>query len=251
MRILYHNEVDIYPAAEYSSERANFPASNVRIHHLAVPWRTSAVAGQHYILDAGAGNTITADCAAIAAHNLSSGATVKIQGHPTNAWGGPDVDETLVWDSGVILGFFTSASKRFWRFYLDDAANPDGYLEIGRLGLGECLQMPPIEPGVALPVADTTVVSTTPSGQAYVDRGILVKAPAFALPIVSQAERVAINAMWTDVGKGVPVFLAVWEDSLDVEPALYCRINQDRLEFQKAAEAGVLYSLDLEFLEVK
>jgi hypothetical protein len=250
MRILFHNEIDLHAPVDFSSERANFWATNVAIHHLIVPWRTLVPDAQYYTLDAGVGLTITADCAAIGGHNLTAGATIHVQAHPTNAWGAPDLDETFTWDGGNMMLFFASTSKRFWRFYFDDPANPDGYIHIGRLALGVFLQMPGIEPGVELPVISTDLASTTPGGQVYIDRGILLKDPAFSLPIVSQAERVAINAMFAEMGNGKPFFLAVWEDSLTVEPALYCRVNQERLEFKKAAEAGVLFGLDIAFREV-
>lgn len=251
MRILYRNEIDLHDPFDFSSERANFWASNVQIHHLVVPWRTLSVEEQYYTIDAGVGNTITADCAAIAAHNLSETATIKIMAHDTNSWGSPDLEETFTWREGNMMAFFSSTSKRFWRFELDDPDNEDGYIHIGRLGLGSYLQMPYIEPGAQLPVLSTSQVSTSFGGQVYIDRGIRLLAPAFSLPIVSDAQRQAINAMFDEVENGKPLFLVVWEDSMEVEGPIYCRINQERLEYRKSAEAGLLWSLDLQFLEVK
>jgi len=251
MRILCRNQIDLHAPFDFSSERANFWATNVQIHPLGGPWRTRGGGGQSYTLDAGVGETITADCAAIAAHNLTSGATIKIQGHPTNNWGAPDLDESFTWSASNMMLFFTSVAKRFWRFYLDDPANSDGYIHIGRLGLGSYLQMPYIEPGAELPVLSTSHVSTSFGGQVYIDRGIRLLAPAFSLPIVSDAQRQAINTMFDEVENGKPVFLVVWEDSMDVEGPIYCRIDQERLEYRKSAEPGLLWSLDLQFLEVK
>ena len=250
MRILYHNLIDDYDPADYSSERANLWATNVKIHHLIVPWRTQIPDAQYYILDAGAGNTLTATCAAIAGHNLTVGATIKVQAHPTNAWGAPDLDEAFTWGSGPMMAFFASTAKRFWRFYFDDAANPDTYIQIGRLGLGVALQMPPIEPGAELPVVSTSQPSTSITGQVFGNRGQLLFAPAFSLPIVSEAERQAILTMFAEVHNIQPLFLAVWEDSLTVQAPIYCRITNESLEFKKAPEAGVLWTLDLGFREV-
>jgi hypothetical protein len=250
MKILAHNLIDDYDPADFSSERANFWASNVKIHHLIVPWRTLIPDTQYYTLDAGAGLTITADCAAIAGHNLSSGATIKIMAHPTNDWGAPDLEETFTWGAGPMMAFFASTAKRFWRFEIDDPTNPDGYLQIGRLGLGAALQMPPIEPGAELPVITTSQASTSSTGNVFGNRGRLLLAPAFSLPIISQAERTAILAMFEDVHNIVPVFLAVWEDSLTVQAPIYCRIDQESLEFKKTPEAGVLWQLEIAFREV-
>jgi hypothetical protein len=128
--------------------------------------------------------------------------------------------------------------------------NPDVYLEIFRLFLGTYLQMPPIEPGAELPLATSSVGDTSLSGQFYGDKRIQRLAPAFRLPIVGNSERLAINAMFAEVDIVMPVLLIVWEDSLDVEPPLYCRIDQERLEYAKAEEPGLLWSLDLQFMEV-
>lgn len=250
MRILWDNEVDKYTPL-YSTQKANFPAANAKNIHLSTPWRTTAVAGQYYTVDAGLGNTITASCAAIAGHDLTSAATVKIQGHPSNVWTAPDVDETLSWDAGAILGFFSSASKRFWRFYLDDAGNPDGYIEIGRLALGVPLQMPGIEPAFGLPVRSTSKASVSPSGQVYGDRGDRFKAPAFTFPMFTDTERGQIRAMWTEVENVKPVFLVVWEESMAIERPIYARIDQEELGLRRSAADGLLWELDLAFLEAK
>ncbi len=250
MKILYHNLIDDYAPADFSSETSNLWAANVRIHHLIVPWRTTNPNTQHYTIDAGVGLTIPADCAAIAGHNISSGATIKIMAHPTNAWGAPDLEVIFTWGAGPMMAFFASTAKRFWRFEIDDPANPDGYLQIGRLGLGEYLQMPPIEPGAELPVMTTAQRSIAPGGQVFGQGGVRLLASAFSLPIISQTERQAIRGMFDEVENIRPVFLAVWEDSLSVQAPIYCIIDQDRLQFKKAAEAGVMWTLELAFREV-
>ena len=56
--------------------------------------------------------------------------------------------------------------------------------------------------------------------------------------------------MWTEVHNAKPVFLVVWESSLDVEAPIYCRIDQDELPFQLAPEQGVLWNTALQFEEV-
>ncbi len=251
MRILFHNLIDDYDPFDFSSERANLWATNVKIHHLIVPWRTLTPDAQYYTLDAGVGETITADCAAIAGHNITSGATIKIMANTSDSWGSPDLEETFTWGSGPMMHFFISTTKRFWRFEIDDPTNPDGYIQIGRLGLGEYLQMPPIEPGSELPEISTSQPSTSISGQVFGNDGQILLAPSFSLPIISQTERLQIREMFAEVKNIRPVFLAVWEESLTVQAAVYCRIDQDRLEFKKAPEAGVLWMLDLSFVEVK
>jgi len=248
VRILWDNELDKYTLL-FSSERSGFPATNVQHPHLTRVWHSLALDDEYVAIDAGVGETIIADCAFLGAHNLSATAVVKVQACDDGTYADPDVDETLTWDDGIIGAFFTSAEHRFWRFLIDDPDNEDGYIEIGRLALGSYLQMPPIEPGIDLPMGTTTLVSESVSGQAFADKGQVYLNPTFAFPLITQAERSSIETMWRAVEQHTPVFLVVWEDSLTVQGPIYCRINQDSLPWQKAGEAGLMWSVRIEFKE--
>lgn len=255
MRILWNNLLDNYTPL-YSSQKTYFPATNAKHIHLSRPWRTTGIEDQYYIVDAGAGQTIAATCAAIVgktpdySHNLTSGATAKIQAEPTNDWGSPDLDEAFTWDQDSMVKFFSETEKRFWRFYLDDDSNPDGYLNIPRLFIGDYLQMPPIEPGVELPRRTTSRSPLSPSGQEYGDEGYRYLNPGFSFPHISKAQYEAINEMWDVVENIKPVILIVWEDSLDVQGPIYCKIDQEELDWKKNDEAGLSWSLKIYFREV-
>jgi hypothetical protein len=248
VRILWDNELDDYTLV-YSTQRSGFPASNVQHPHLTRIWRSLTSEDEYAGVDAGIGLTITADCAFIAAHNLSATAVVKVQACDDGTYVTPDVDETMTWDAGIMVAFFTADTRRFWRFLIDDPDNEDGYIEVGRLAAGSYLQMPPIEPGVTLPSGTTTVVTTAASGQSFADLGHVYLQPAFSFPLITSAERTNVEAMWRAVEQHTPVFLVVWEDSLTVQRPIYCRINRDLLSWQKASESGVMWSLDLDFSE--
>jgi hypothetical protein len=248
MRILWENVLDDYTLA-FSTERSGFPATNVQHPHLTRVWRSLTAEDEYVSIDAGVGETLTADCAFLAAHNLSATAVVTVQSCDDGTWAVLDVDEPMTWDAGVMVAFFDSSANRFWRFLVDDPDNESGYIEIGRLALGAYLQMPPIEPGVALPSGSTTAVSVAPSGQSFADIGHVYLNPTFSFPLITNAERVSVEAMWRAVQQYLPVFLVVWEDSLTVQRPIYSRINQDQLSWQKAGEAGLMWSLALEFTE--
>jgi len=254
LRLLYDNEIDKYTSL-FSSQNTNFPAENVKHIHLSSPWRTTGVTGEYYTIDAGEGKTITADCAVIVgktpdySHNLTSGATAKIQAHPTNTWTSPDLDQAFAWNADSMIVFFTQITKRFWRFYLDDAANPDGYLSIPRLALGKFLQMPGVEPDFDLPRVTSSRRSISPSGQGYGDKGNLYLAPAFSFPFLDQDEHEALEGMWVGVENIKPVVLVIWEESLDIQGPIYCWIDQDRLGWKKSNSPGLYWALQINFLE--
>lgn len=250
MILLYKNQLDDH-TLQASSEQGNFPAVNLQDPHLVNAWRSNSVDAQWIKIDAGSGNTITANSVAIAGHNLTASATIKIQANATDAWGGPSIDETVTWDADIMTKLFTnSTGYRFWRFYFDDDSNPDGYIEIGRLFLGTRLQMPKIEPGVDIPYRTTSIVSTSISGESYGDYGVRYRAPGFRFPFLTDAERSSVISMWNEVDRVKPIFLLIWEDSLDVMEPLYCRIDMDELGFKKIAEPGVGWELEINFTEV-
>lgn len=249
MRIQWDNELDKYSLI-FSSERSGFPAANVQHPFLIKIWRSLAL-NEWIVPDVPFGETITANCAFIAAHNLTAGATIRIQANDTNDWGAPDLDESFTWDPGNMGMFFIVTTKRFWRFRFIDASNPAGYIQIGRLSLGSYLQMPPVQPGPSIPTMTSTRRSVTPSGQAYGDKGAMYLTPAFNFPLITQAERISIEAMWQVVEHVHPVFLVIWEESLTVQRPIYCRIDQDKLDWKQAEEAGLSWSIDIAFMEAK
>ena len=249
MKLIYDSWLDDY-TLEASSAAANFPAANVQQIHLAKPWRTIGIVDESILIDAGFGNTLNPTAAAIAGHNLSSGATVKIQGNDADLWVGPTVNETIIWRAGVMTYFFTGSGLRFWRFHFADAANPDGYIQAGRLMLGDHLQMPAVQPDVNLPRRTTSRRVESITGQVYTDRGVSFRVPGFVVPVVTEAERQAMQVMWDEVENAGPLVLVIWEDSLAIENAIYCVLDQDELPWQLAAEPGVLWNTALQFREV-
>ncbi len=249
MRILWSNLIDAYTLLA-SSAAPNLPAANLQDPRLSLPWRSTGDSDEWIKIDAGAGLTLNPNCAAIAGHNLTSGATIRIQGNATDAWGAPTIDEAITWRAGAMMHFFVGSALRFWRFRFQDAANPDGYIQIGRLSLGTYLQMPDIELGPALPRKTSTVVTESPTGQVYADLG--VEWGEFGIvfpPIITETQRQAIRSMWAAVHNAVPFFLAVWESSFDIEGPVYCRLDQDELQWQLERAAGVLWSTALKFKE--
>lgn len=79
------------------------------------------------------------DAVIVHGHNISSGATVKIQGNATDSWGAPSVDETITYQAGTMFRYLTTTPRsfRYWRLLITgDSANPDGWLEASEVFLG-------------------------------------------------------------------------------------------------------------------
>jgi len=103
----------------------------------------------------GAPNTVTVtldaealvDALMISDHNFTSAATIELWGDDAatfNSDGGTaQVVESITWASGKILHYLTTAdrTKKYWQLRVSDAANPDGYIEIGDLFIGPYLEL--------------------------------------------------------------------------------------------------------------
>lgn len=96
-------------------------------------YRTGGLASPEYItIDFGTATTVTA--VVIHDHNITSGATITLKAHTSDSWGTPDKTQAVSHNAGIIVIYLTGTwSKRYYRLEVTDAANPDGYIEIGEL----------------------------------------------------------------------------------------------------------------------
>ncbi len=205
-----------------NGERTGFPYTNVAHVHLSRTWRSLTASGAYLTFDAGVGATFTADSIAIIAHNLTSAATVKGQMNDTDIWTAPSLDQSGDPTQDIIFLPFTSQSRRFARFYFDDAANPDGFIEIGRIML--CTRWDAAEPigeGLKLPPEDSTRVTRSDSGQKFADLGTRSRVYAFSMGTMTDETRLALEAISELVGTYDPV-VAIPNEELD---PLYCTME--------------------------
>lgn len=98
----------------------------------------------------GAPNTITISLSSaqeikaliLGDHNLTSAATIVLKGHTADSWGSPSFSEAIVWNEEKIIHYPSAAQTyKYWQIQITDAANPDGYIEIGELYLGSYLEL--------------------------------------------------------------------------------------------------------------
>jgi len=192
---------------------------------------------------------VDVDYMMILAHNITSGATIKVQANATDVWTSPSIDTAMTYDADYIYHAFSSTeSYRYWRFYVDDSSNTDGYIETGLIFIGDYLDMPGINPdGVLLKNSNSVAVKSI-GGQLYSDVRLKYKAASFTFPGITEAQRTLINAFWDTVDISIPFIMLIWEDDLDVEPPLYCALTES-LEWAKQAQRGVLWTLTLSFEE--
>jgi hypothetical protein len=148
---------------------------------------------------------------------ITPGATIKLQGNSTNIWTSPEYEQTITYDDEIMSivktdgddGLHTQA-LRFWRLYIQDQANPNGYVEIGALFLGKYYE--PTRGAIQFPFtgdyldASTNVFSE--GGQTYSDRRQQSEAFSVQWSALTTSEKEEIDAIFEQYGTSLPFFVA-------------------------------------------
>lgn len=276
MRISYKNYIDSLSASSIvaSAVDTGFDVSHIQDQRLSYPYRATASA-----------ITITIDLSslveeeintlAILGHNLSSSASIIFDFNNTNSWPG-EYQETLTWNEGIILKFLsgyidtdadyllseaesymiseagsfiiTSSGYQYCQIQISDPTNIDGYIQIGRVWLGDYLNIDPSS------LLDFKVIKKRSDVVIYgKDR------QKFALPGVGW-RRIELNfprtksdmvdnifAMYKEIANHKSVIFCNFDTIRDyqiVEP-IYCSIDGDII-FKHTQRMGFTYSLLLE-----
>lgn len=237
MRILYNNLFDDYDLIE-SHEDANYLVENVQDMRLAKVWRTETASAATIYIDAGTGETITCDTAAIINHNFTASAGIIVQASTAATFTPVHLSANVTFRSGPMVVFFNSGAHRFWRFSFDETTLEAGYYEVGRLMLGEFLQVDPsslVEFPEKHPRSDR--LSFSISNQPYSDKGVGHKELKYQFEYATNTMKSSMVTMWDDVGKHTPILFMNYNDKFTVIPPLYCSIIDDmvfdHLKFDK------------------
>lgn len=230
MRVLWNNLWDLYTLTE-SQEDANYPAENTQDIRLVKVWRTQTASAATIAIDAGTGLTITCDAAAIIAHNFTASAGICVQGATAPTFAAIAHSANVSYRAGPMVVYMTSNTLRCWRFSFDETTNPDGYYEVGRLFLGEYLQVDPSSL-VEFPQEQirTDNVIFSRDGQLYADEGICYKQLRYKFEQASNSAKTLIETMWAGsagVGRYKPVLLMNYDTDFTIIEPLYCSIAED------------------------
>lgn len=249
MIILYDNKI-LTSTITANSENVNFPLANLKLVDSTKYFRSIVDTGVRIVFNLA---SLKADWLFILNHNLTSGATIKIEANTSDSWGSPAFSETVTWDEDTIWHGFTEQTYSYWSLYIDDSSNPDGFIQIGLLSLGKPLTMPGFDPAVKVSYIDTTNRTRTPSLKTYKDIRPVYRVVSVKYPTITQAEFKTVSTgikpmldFYHDTGD--PAMVVPYEETVDVEPPIYCELPA-RIDKEKLPVNGVLYTLSLEFEE--
>jgi len=209
LRIAYGDQARLQTVTD-STEATGYPGTNAVHPHLSRVWRTTAAAAQWIKFDAGVGKTISFDTACIIGHNLTSAAVVKVQTDDADAWAPPggmdrngDPTQSII---AVDLAPLPTA-RRYARVYIDDAANPAGYLSIGRVFLCTRWEGETIDKGFSVVLNDTTVVTRSLTGQVFADLGVISRIYSLSLGTMKNTVKQSLLTLLQAVGQWDPVIV--------------------------------------------
>lgn len=233
LRIAYNDLAKLQTLA-VSTEASGYPGTNAVHAHLSRVWRTTDDAAQWIKFDAGVGKTIAFDTACIIGHNLTSAAVVKVQTDDADTWAPPGgMDKNGDPTQSIIFVDLAPSptARRYARVYIDDAANPAGYIQIGRVFL--CMRYEAeeaIDRGFSLTVEDSTLISRSLTGQLFADVGVQQKVYTMSMGTMKNATKLALLAIIQAVGQYDPVVVFPSErntaDGLEGIAPLYATLSK-------------------------
>lgn len=200
---------------------STLPQSNIKDRRLSKLARTTS-AGVSFTIDLGSAKTV--GILAIAAHNFSSAATIRLEGDDASGFSSLNYDsgtisayptgaipqELLEWeDDNFWLGTISSQAiagyrapfilvipakpvLRYWRITISDASNSDGYTQMGRVFIGDAWTAEyNYSFGASLKFSDPTVVMESLGGEEYFDVRKNPREHEFNLQFLTETEAYA------------------------------------------------------------
>lgn len=242
MIILYNNNV--YSATITGDIDSDDAFTEPRLSSVAV---TTGLSSQHVLFTHTA--AVDVDYACLYGSNLTSGATVTLEGNTSNAWTTPAASVTLAYYGGQYIGSFsTTQSYRYWRLTLTDAANTDTHLTIPWFYYGEKLTMPGMDTGQVISKQSNSIVQKSSTGQLYGSKVINPKAAKVAFSDIVQTDKTAIETFTAYCDLVHPFIVLTWEDNLDVEAPLFVSLTE-MPEWTRSKNPGLLWNMTLSMEE--
>ena len=182
--------------------------------------------------------------------NLTSGATVKLEGNSSDSWSTPAVSLTLSYaeKAGTFLGSMASASYAYWRLTITDSGNSDSELTIPWFFYGIALTMPGMDLGQTLSRASNALSKKSAAGQLYGGKKLKPKSAEIVFNDIEDSEKKDIETFIDYCDITHPFIILVWENDLDVEPPIFVSLNE-LPTWKRNTGHGLLWNMSLKMEE--
>ncbi len=249
MRIAYTNIIDSLTSSAFTviGTASGYGITNVQDQRLSVRYRTLTPTAQSVIIDCGTAQTITT--AAILGHNISASATASsciLSGcNDGSTWSSIT---TITRNADAMLKFFATTTNQYFKFAIDDPLNSDGYIEMGRLWLGEYIT---ISPSSLLDFTVTKnrsdIVTHGKNRQKYATEGESWRSFEFSFPPTGGSALTAIETLFDTVGNHDSFLFCNLDTSVAYSLVYPCYVSiNGNIEFAHDKYQRYRYSLSLE-----
>lgn len=187
---------------------------------------------------------------------ITPNAVIKLQGNETDIWTSPSYETTLVYNDQAMTVFddagLHTEALRYWRLLILDQSNANGYVEIGSAYLGDIYMPTRGSPQFPLAIGevDRSENVFSEGGQTYAD--IKEKTQVFSVDykLLTKEEREMLSAIFDKVGKSVPFFVAIDNNSMfSTVPQLMVRFVKFEEEPTSTLETPNNYSFNVKLRE--
>ncbi len=163
--------------------------------------------------------------AAILGHNLSSGATITLEGNSSASWTSPAFTKTFTWDDDIVFDFVSASAYRYWSWKFHDANNEDGYIEIGLAPVGTYFQ-PTNGAARVFPEMpeDKSLAEETEAGEVIGSEGVKLNMWDINIAWMATAQKVLFETMMDEIRNFTPILWVLEEDDTASFPVRYGRI---------------------------
>jgi len=215
-RILDYNYIFDSIAITPTTEDSSFPASNLQKFQRCKVYRSTSALAQRIVFDMQ--TPVSIDTILVLFDRdadilISSGATFKVEAHPTNHWSSPDYSSSLTIDdtNHCATKYLTTAQTyRFWSIYVNDPYNTVGYFEIAKVLMGEATllsQMPSLP--FEVQSADLSKIDESPYGYRFSDVYPSVRSASFPHRVLTEADKIILKDIFNRVGRVKPIALCL------------------------------------------
>jgi hypothetical protein len=151
---------------------------------------------------------------------ISESAVIKLQGNSTDVWTAPEYEATLTWQEEAITKFGSTGlhttGLRYWRLHIVDTANPDGYVELSGVYLGDMYE--PTQGAVQFPLevqyVDLSDVTYSEEGTSFAD--VRQQTEEFTLQWfgLTKTEKEQLEDFVLVYGRAYPFYVAIDPDAV-------------------------------------
>lgn len=199
-----------------SSANASYPNTNLQTDFLKQTWRSTGVSAEWMKFDLGSAQGI--NLFTFFYNNLTAGATVVLYGNTS------DLGATkALWTAAAFSQTFTAFNSRaalcqlaatqtyrYWFVSLEDAANTNGYLEVGRVFAGLATTTTNnFAESMTETIMDSSATEFTVGRTAYSVVREKYSNLSFTFQDITQADQLIIRTFYNLVGKTEPCVLVL------------------------------------------